>query len=97
SGRACASRPPAMHAGAATPAALRTNRIKHGVFPQHDCPRATATRFGGTVHGASSVARKDGRVPVAAPPSLKKISRGLLTVEKTVIRFRPAAVSCGRE
>src|SRR5690606_29029322 len=77
--------------------ALRTNRIKHGVFLQHDCRGATAASFAGTVRGASSAVRQGGRAPSVAAPFLKKISRGLLTVEKTVIRFRPAAVSCGRE
>lgn len=97
SGRARAGRSRATRGVVAIPGALRTNRIKHGVFLQHDCSGATTARFAGTVRGASSAVRKGGRAPVAAAPSLKKISRGLLTVEKTVIRFRPAAVSCGRE
>src|SRR5690606_24639087 len=97
SGRERASRPHATRAAAVSTAALRANRIKHGVLLQHDCPRATTMRFADTVRGVSPPVRKGRRVPAAAAPSLKKISRGLLTVEKTVIRFRPAAVSCGRE
>src|SRR5690606_39046993 len=77
--------------------ALRTNRIKHGVFLQHDCRGARTARFAGTVRAASSAVRRGGGAPSVAAPTLKKISRGLLTVEKSVIRFRPAAVSCGRE
>ena len=66
-------------------------------FLQRDCHAATTTRAGVAVGGASATAPGTAIGPASAAPVPEIFSPGLLTVEKTVIRFRPAAVSCGRE